>query len=227
MMTAGRPFFRQNADIGERKERKDGKKYVVALDEAPQAAAVSYLTGNRILYPSLRRNSHKFIPKRDGWSTMRPTLRYTVRRTDGALTRLNIHGGEVAGIGVTNQRETVVAWDKETGLPICNAIVWQCRRTAPICEELMKNQELVDYIKKTTGLLVDAYFSATKIKWILDNVPGARKKAEAGKLLFGTIDTWLIWKLTERPGLCHGLYKCLPHDALQHSYSAMGRTYSP
>ncbi len=87
-------------------------------------------------------------------------------------------------------------WDKHTGLPVYNAIVWQCRRTAELCEEIKKDRELTEYIKKSTGLLVDAYFSATKIKWILDNVPGAREKAEAGDLLFGTVDTWLVWKLT-------------------------------
>ena len=102
----------------------------------------------------------------------------------------------MAAIGITNQRETTIVWEKSTGRPVYNAIVWQCRRTAALCEELKKDKELTDYIKHSTGLLVDAYFSATKIKWILDNVPGAREKAEAGELLFGTVDTWLIWKLT-------------------------------
>lgn len=113
-----------------------------------------------------------------------------------ALTQMGINANEIAGIGITNQRETTVVWDKETGLPVYNAIVWQCRRTAEICEELMKDIELTEYIKENTGLLVDAYFSATKIKWILDNVAGAKEKAKQGRLLFGTIDSWLIWKLT-------------------------------
>lgn len=102
---------------------------------------------------------------------------------------------DIVGIGITNQRETTIVWEKETGKPVYNAIVWQCRRTAPICEEL-KAEGLSDYVKETTGLLIDAYFSGTKIKWILDNVEGAREKAEKGELLFGTVDTWLIWNLT-------------------------------
>ncbi len=102
---------------------------------------------------------------------------------------------DIKAIGVTNQRETTIVWDKNTGKPVYNAIVWQCRRTAEYCEQL-KAEGLGDYIKETTGLLIDAYFSATKIKWILDNVEGARERAENGDLLFGTVDTWLIWNLT-------------------------------
>ena len=102
---------------------------------------------------------------------------------------------QIAAIGITNQRETTIVWDKNTGKPVYNAIVWQCRRTAKMCEEL-KSRGIEDYVKEKTGLLVDAYFSATKIKWILDNVSGARESAEKGDLIFGTVDTWLIWKLT-------------------------------
>ena len=112
------------------------------------------------------------------------------------LAKSGISPRDVAAIGITNQRETTIVWEKSTGRPVYNAIVWQCRRTAALCEELKKDQALTDYIKNSTGLLIDAYFSATKIKWILDNVPGAREKAEAGELLVGTVDTWLIWKLT-------------------------------
>ena len=112
------------------------------------------------------------------------------------LAKSGIDPREIAAIGITNQRETTVVWEKETGRPVCNAIVWQCRRTAPICQELLADGELTGYIKESTGLLVDAYFSATKLKWILDTVPGARERAERGELLFGTVDTWLIWKLT-------------------------------
>ena len=103
---------------------------------------------------------------------------------------------EIAAVGITNQRETVILWDKTTGKPIYNAIVWQCRRTASICEQLESDGH-GEYIKKTTGLRIDPYFSATKIKWILDNVEGARQKAEAGEIMAGTVDTWLIWKLTD------------------------------
>ena len=112
-----------------------------------------------------------------------------------ALTVEDIKPYQIEGIGITNQRETTVVWDAESGDPIYNAIVWQDRRTADICDEL-KNKGLEDKIRQKTGLVVDAYFSATKIKWILDNVEGAREKAEAGKLRFGTIDSWLVWKLT-------------------------------
>ena len=112
-----------------------------------------------------------------------------------AMARLGISGSDIAGIGITNQRETTVVWDKETGIPVYRAIVWQCRRTADYCNEL-KNSGYSDMIRDKTGLMIDAYFSGTKIKWILDNVEGARQKAKEGKLLFGTVDTWLIWKLT-------------------------------
>ena len=112
-----------------------------------------------------------------------------------ALEKLGVEMSDVAGIGITNQRETTVVWDKQTGRPICKAIVWQCRRTAEYCDEL-KAQGLANMFREKTGLVLDAYFSGTKLKWILDNVPNARERAEAGELLFGTIDTWIIWKLT-------------------------------
>ena len=112
-----------------------------------------------------------------------------------AIIKAGINTSEIAAVGITNQRETTVLWDKNTGEPVYNAIVWQCRRTANICEEL-KSRGLTDYIADTTGLKLDAYFSATKIKWILDNVEGVKEKAEKGDILFGTVDTWLMWKLS-------------------------------
>lgn len=112
-----------------------------------------------------------------------------------AITAIGASAEEIAAVGVTNQRETTIIWDKNTGEPIYNAIVWQCRRTSEMCDKL-RADGLEEYIRKTTGLRIDAYFSATKIKWILDNVPGARDRAENGELLFGTVDTWLIWKLS-------------------------------
>ena len=112
-----------------------------------------------------------------------------------ALIKAGITLADVAGIGITNQRETTIVWEKETGKPIYNAIVWQCRRTADLCDRL-KEEGWAEYIQETTGLVIDAYFSATKISWILDHVPGARERAEKGELLFGTVDTWLLWKLT-------------------------------
>ena len=112
-----------------------------------------------------------------------------------AMRKLGVTAADIAAIGITNQRETTVVWDKETGKPIANAIVWQCRRTSDIIDDLVA-KGVSDVIRSKTGLVPDAYFSGSKIKWLLDNVPGARERAERGELLFGTIDTWLIWKLT-------------------------------
>ncbi len=112
-----------------------------------------------------------------------------------AMGKVGAKAGDIAAIGITNQRETTIVWDKATGEPVYNAIVWQCRRTSRFCDEL-KERGLTDWLRARTGLVIDAYFSATKLKWILDNVPNARKRAERGELLFGTVETWLIWKLT-------------------------------
>lgn len=113
-----------------------------------------------------------------------------------AMSKIGAEATDIAAIGITNQRETVIVWDKKTGEPVCNAIVWQCRRTAGFCDKLIADG-LEDMIRRKTGLKIDAYFSATKIKWILDHVEGARQRAERGELLFGTVETWLIWKLTK------------------------------
>jgi len=113
-----------------------------------------------------------------------------------AMNMIGASACDIAAIGITNQRETAIVWDKNTGVPVYHAIVWQCRRTADICD-VLKEKGLTEQYKQKTGLVIDAYFSATKIKWILDNVPGARQKAENGELLFGTVETWLIWKLTK------------------------------
>ena len=112
-----------------------------------------------------------------------------------AMAKLGVTAEDIAGIGITNQRETTIVWDKATGEPVYNAIVWQCRRTSEFCDSL-KDKGLVDKVRSKTGLVIDAYFSGTKIKWILDNVEGVRERAEKGELLFGTVDTWLIWKLS-------------------------------
>lgn len=113
-----------------------------------------------------------------------------------AMSKIGAVAADIAAIGITNQRETTIVWDKETGEPVCHAIVWQCRRTSEYCDSL-KKKGLTDSFRQKTGLVIDAYFSATKLKWILDNVPGVRQRAESGELLFGTVDTWLIWKLTK------------------------------
>ena len=135
------------------------------------------------------------IPRPAGWSTTpwRSGRRSVWPRQGGY--RGAFRRGSIAGIGVTNQRETTILWDKTTGQPVYNAIVWQCRRTAELCEDL-KRQGLDERIQSATGLLIDAYFSGSKIRWILDNVPGVRQRAEAGEVLFGTVETWLIWQLT-------------------------------
>ena len=113
------------------------------------------------------------------------------------MEKLGVTAADIAGIGITNQRETTIVWDRETGMPIYHAIVWQCRRTSEYCDSL-KERGLVDKIREKTGLVIDAYFSGTKIHWILENVPGAREKAEKGELMFGTVDTWLIYNLSGR-----------------------------
>ena len=113
-----------------------------------------------------------------------------------AMQKIGVTAEQIAGIGITNQRETTILWDKETGEPIYNAIVWQCRRTSELCDSL-KEQGLEEKIRDKTGLIIDAYFSGTKVKWILDHVEGARERAQKGEILFGTVETWLIWKLTK------------------------------
>lgn len=113
-----------------------------------------------------------------------------------AMQKIGVTAEQIAGIGITNQRETTILWDKETGEPIYNAIVWQCRRTSQLCDSL-KEQGLEEKIRDKTGLIIDAYFSGTKVKWILDHVEGARERAQKGEILFGTVETWLIWKLTK------------------------------
>ena len=112
------------------------------------------------------------------------------------LARCGLTGADLTAVGIANQRETTVVWEKETGRPVCNAVVWQCRRTTEICDAILRDRTLTDSIRRATGLLPDAYFSATKLRWILDNIPGAQERAERGELLFGTVDSWLIYRLT-------------------------------
>lgn len=174
------------------------KKYILALDQGTTSSRCIVFDKEQNIMSLAQKEFPQIYPKA-GWVEHNPTDIYVTQYgvLIEALAKMNISPSQVAGIGVTNQRETTILWDKETGLPVYNGIVWQCRRTAELCEELLKNRELTEYIRQATGLLIDAYFSATKIRWILDNVEGAREKAEAGRLLFGTVDTWLIWKLTE------------------------------
>lgn len=172
------------------------KKYIMALDQGTTSSRAVIFDRRQNVVAIAKEEFPQAFPH-PGWVEHNPfdILNSQKSVVLKALRAAGISPEEVAAAGITNQRETTVMWDKNTGLPVCNAIVWQCRRTADICEEL-KARGLNDYIKSKTGLLADAYFSGTKIKWILDNIPGARTLAEKGDLLFGTVDTWLLWNLT-------------------------------
>ncbi len=172
------------------------QRYVVALDQGTTSSrAIIFDHDARIVAVSQREFTQHY--PQPGWVEHDPMEIWATQSSTltEALAKSGIHNDEIAAIGITNQRETTVVWEKATGKPVYNAIVWQCRRTAAICEEL-KARGLDNYVRENTGLLLDAYFSGTKVKWILDNVEGAREKAERGELLFGTVDTWLIWKMT-------------------------------
>ncbi len=172
------------------------KKYILSLDEGTTSARTILFdkNGNAV---SIAQQEFTQIYPESGYVEHDPLEIYSAQYSTltQAIAKIGAQPNEIAAVGVTNQRETVILWEKSTGKPIYNAIVWQCRRTADICEELKKSG-YEDYIKNSTGLKIDAYFSATKIKWILDNVEDAREKAENGEILFGTVDTWLIWKLS-------------------------------
>lgn len=171
-------------------------KYVLALDQGTTSsrAIIFDKKGNIV---GKAQNEFEQIYPQAGWVEHDPLaiLYSQFQAVSSCILSSGVNPCNIAGIGITNQRETTILWDRQTGKPVYNAIVWQCRRTAELCEEL-KAQGLEDYIKEKTGLLIDAYFSATKIKWILDNVAGARELAEQGRLLFGTVETWIIWNLT-------------------------------
>ena len=160
------------------------KKYIIALDQGTTSSRAIIFDKNMNIVAKSQREFSQIFPE-PGWVEHNPMEIWASQRS--VLTEVVAKSGislkDVAGIGITNQRETVVIWDKNTGEPVYNAIVWQCRRTAEICEQL-KNKGLEEYVKDNTGLIIDAYFSGTKVKWILDNVKGAREKAENGKLLF-------------------------------------------
>ena len=173
------------------------KNYVIALDQGTTSSRCILFDRDQRIAAMAQREFPQYYPK-PGWVEHDPVeiwaSQYGV--LEEVLAKSGVSVEEIAGIGVTNQRETAILWDRETGKPVYNAIVWQCRRTAEACEELKADADFSEYVKEHTGLLPDAYFSATKIQWVLEHVPGAREMAEDGKLLFGTVDTWLIWKLT-------------------------------
>ena len=172
-------------------------RYLLALDQGTTSSRAILFDENQNIVSSAQKELTQYYPQ-SGWVEHDPMEIYSTvwAVMMEVITRADIDTHDVAAIGITNQRETTVVWDKTTGKPIYNAIVWQCRRTAEICDELTA-RGLTDHIRQTTGLVPDAYFSATKIKWLLDNVPGARARAERGELLFGTVDSWLVWKLTD------------------------------
>ena len=173
------------------------KRYVIALDQGTTSSRCIIFDREQNIIGTAQREFTQHYPQ-PGWVEQDPmeiwSSQYSVLTE--ALAQSGVAPEEVAAIGITNQRETTVVWDRSTGRPIYNALVWQCRRTAALCEELKRDTELSEYIQEHTGLLADAYFSATKLKWILDHVEGARERARAGELLFGTVDSWLVWKLT-------------------------------
>ncbi len=172
------------------------KKYLMALDRGTTSSRAILFDFNQNIIAMEQKEFTQHYPK-EGWVEHDAMEIYTSQY--GVMMEVvrknGIDPSEIAGIGITNQRETTILWDRTTGEPVYNAIVWQCRRTADICDDLV-NRGLADYIKEKTGLVVDAYFSGTKIKWILDNIPGVREKAEKGDILFGTVDSWLVYKLT-------------------------------
>ena len=173
------------------------KKYVLALDEGTTSARAILFDREAQIVSMAQHEIAQFYPQH-GWVEQDPLNVYANQYAamTECIAKSGISADEIAAVGITNQRETVIVWERETGKPICPAIVWQCRRTADICERLERDGH-GEYIRKTTGLRPDPYFSGTKIKWILDHVEGARERAARGELMAGTVDTWLIWKLTE------------------------------
>lgn len=173
-------------------------RHIIALDQGTTSSRAVLFNEQGEIVGMAQKEFRQIFPQ-PGWVEHDPMEILSTQKgvMESLIHDLHIDPASVAAIGITNQRETTVVWDKTTGEPVCNAMVWQDRRTAPLCEAL-KEKGLSGYVREATGLVIDSYFSATKIKWILDHVPGAREKAEAGKLLFGTIDTWLIWNLTGR-----------------------------
>ncbi len=172
-------------------------KYVLALDQGTTSSRAIVFDKKGNIIAKAQNEFDQIYPKA-GWVEHDPLkiLYSQITSITSVLASGQVKAKDIAGIGITNQRETTILWDRATGKPVYNAIVWQCRRTAEMCEKIKQDKELCDYITEHTGLIIDAYFSATKIKWILDNVPGAKALADSGQLLFGTVETWLIWNLT-------------------------------
>ncbi len=171
-------------------------KYILALDQGTSSSRAIVFDHEGRICSTAQQEFTQYFP-RPGWVEHDPMEIWSSEAAviAEAISKIGINGLDIAAIGITNQRETTIVWDAETGAPVHHAIVWQDRRTSGFCDSL-KERGLTDMIRQKTGLIIDAYFSGTKIKWILDNVPGARERAEAGKLRFGTVDSWLVWQLT-------------------------------
>lgn len=171
-------------------------QYILSLDQGTSSSRAIVFDRSGSICSVAQREFEQIFP-RSGWVEHDPHQIWASQASviAEAISKIDINGKNITAIGITNQRETTIVWDRDTDEPIYNAIVWQDRRTADYCDRL-RAEGLVEMIRSKTGLILDAYFSATKIKWILDNVPGARKRAEQGKLMFGTVDSWLIWRLT-------------------------------
>lgn len=174
-----------------------GEKYILALDQGTTSSRAIVFDKKGNIIAKAQNEFDQVYPKA-GWVEHDPLkiLYSQITSITTLLGEKHVNAKDICGIGITNQRETTILWDRATGKPVYNAIVWQCRRTAEMCEKIKEDKELCQYITDHTGLIIDAYFSATKIKWILDNVPGVKALADAGQLLFGTVETWLIWNLT-------------------------------
>lgn len=172
------------------------EEYILAFDAGTTSSRAILFDKSGKICSVAQKEFTQYFPQ-SGWVEHDPREIWSSQAAVAAeaITKIGVNGQNIAGIGITNQRETTIVWDRETGEPVYNAIVWQDRRTSEYCDQL-KNEGLLQTIKDKTGLIIDAYFSATKVKWILDNVAGAREKAEAGKLVFGTVDTWIVWQLT-------------------------------
>jgi glycerol kinase len=171
-------------------------KYILALDQGTTSSRALLVNTEGRICSVAQKEFGQIFPK-SGWVEHDPNEIWSSQASVAAeaMAKLNLDGGQIAAVGITNQRETAIVWDRKTGEPIHNAIVWQDRRTSAFCDEL-RNAGHAEMIQRKTGLVIDAYFSATKVRWILDNVAGARQRAQAGELAFGTVDSWLIWKLT-------------------------------
>ncbi len=197
--------------------------HIIALDQGTTSSRAIVFDQDASIVAVGQREFRQIFPQ-PGWVEHDPGEIWAtqISVTTEALGRAHLRPRDIAGIGITNQRETTVVWDRETGEPVYNAIVWQDRRTADFCDRLKRDGH-EDFIRERTGLVIDAYFSGSKIAWILDNVPGARARAEAGKLAFGTIDSWLVWQLTSNATHVTDVTQRVADHAVQHQHAEVGR----